>query len=267
MYFLAVLVAWAAAGLGPYYLIEAPGTFGDTFGAINSLFSGFAFVGLIYAIILQQQELGLQREELRLQRAEAEATRLEIKGQKEQAITQNETMKMQTFENMFFQLLKNQNDIVLSFEGPLNANGTPHYRGRDSFRRYYTHLKTEYLGGNVYVNSSEILEKINVYYKQMFFYYEKDVSLYFGSLYYIAEFIDKSDIVEKNKYMRVVRAQLSSNELSLLFYNCLSVFGADKFRPLVEKYQIFHALNAETLISPEHKTLYNHSAFEDVEQP
>lgn len=46
------------------------GLFGDMFGAINSLFSGLAFVGIIYTIFLQQKELELQRKELKLTREE-----------------------------------------------------------------------------------------------------------------------------------------------------------------------------------------------------
>jgi hypothetical protein len=44
--------------------------FGDSFGAVNSLFSGLAFAGLIYTIFLQRGELQLQREELQLTRSE-----------------------------------------------------------------------------------------------------------------------------------------------------------------------------------------------------
>ena len=46
------------------------GAFGDSFGAINSLFSGLAFAGIIYTIALQRKELELQREELKLTREE-----------------------------------------------------------------------------------------------------------------------------------------------------------------------------------------------------
>lgn len=35
------------------------GTFGDQFGAVNALFSGLAFAGLIYTIILQRKDLKL----------------------------------------------------------------------------------------------------------------------------------------------------------------------------------------------------------------
>lgn len=46
------------------------GTFGDMFGAVNTLFSGLAFAGVIYAIYLQSKELELQRMELELTRNE-----------------------------------------------------------------------------------------------------------------------------------------------------------------------------------------------------
>lgn len=47
---------------------EKSGVFGDTFGAVNSLFSSLAFGALIYTVILQSKELKLQREELKLTR-------------------------------------------------------------------------------------------------------------------------------------------------------------------------------------------------------
>lgn len=49
---------------------EEQGTFGDSFGAINSLFSGLALAGIIYTILLQRKELQLQRLELKETRNE-----------------------------------------------------------------------------------------------------------------------------------------------------------------------------------------------------
>lgn len=40
------------------------GQFGDMFGAVNALFSGLAFAGVIIAVFLQKDELALQRREL-----------------------------------------------------------------------------------------------------------------------------------------------------------------------------------------------------------
>ncbi len=50
----------------------------DSFGALNTLFSGFAFAVLIYTIIQQNYQLGMQKEELSLQRRELELTRIEL---------------------------------------------------------------------------------------------------------------------------------------------------------------------------------------------
>lgn len=68
-----VIITW---GLSGYALhgIENRGTFGDMFGAINSLFSGLAFAGVVYAILLQQKEIKLQKEELTLTREELKKT-------------------------------------------------------------------------------------------------------------------------------------------------------------------------------------------------
>lgn len=61
------------------------GQAGDAFGAINALFSGLAFAGVIVAIAMQSRELQLQREQLVLQRKELEETRAELKRQADAA--------------------------------------------------------------------------------------------------------------------------------------------------------------------------------------
>ena len=64
-----VIAIWGFSG---YYLygFADRGTFGDMFGAVNALFSGLAFAGVIYAVLLQRKELELQRNELELTRTE-----------------------------------------------------------------------------------------------------------------------------------------------------------------------------------------------------
>jgi hypothetical protein len=71
--FALVIISWIAAGFTAYHFFATwgeRGTFGDMFGAVNALFSGLAFAGIIYAIFLQRKELELQREELMLTREE-----------------------------------------------------------------------------------------------------------------------------------------------------------------------------------------------------
>lgn len=59
-----VILTWVGPDMATW------GQFGDIFGGINALFTGLAFAGVIYTILLQRRELGLQRDELRLTRDE-----------------------------------------------------------------------------------------------------------------------------------------------------------------------------------------------------
>ena len=73
----------------------------------------------------------------------------------------------------------------------------------------------------------------------------------------------KKPLLGKKFYTNFVRAQLSSSELGLLFYNCLGGYGNEKFKPLVEKYALLKNMpkRDDFLIEPRHKKFYRRSAF------
>jgi len=57
---LLVMLVWCAFGLLGYYALPdwpTRGQFGDLFGAVNALFSGLAFVGVVAALLIQVREL------------------------------------------------------------------------------------------------------------------------------------------------------------------------------------------------------------------
>ena len=89
--------------------------------------------------------------------------------------------------------------------------------------------------------------------------YRIDLSHYFRNLYNFAKVIDESEISEKDKnmFMNILKAQLSTYELALLFYNCLSPYGSKKFKPLVEKYQMVKNLPERVLADSKHVELYD----------
>ncbi len=70
------------------------GTFGDLFGAVNALFSGLAFAGLIYTIVLQKQDLEIQRNEITLNRTELKKTAKAQQNSEKALIEQVEQMKV-----------------------------------------------------------------------------------------------------------------------------------------------------------------------------
>ncbi len=72
-----IVLVQCVIGVAAYHLLPdwaTRGQFGDVFGAANTLFSGLAFAGLIYAILLQREDLALQRTELELTRQELQRT-------------------------------------------------------------------------------------------------------------------------------------------------------------------------------------------------
>ncbi len=82
--FLAIILFWVLNLYFMPYLFGEPqdaGGFGDMFGAVNALFSGLAFWGVIYAILLQREELKLQREELSMTRKEIAKQSEALEGQ------------------------------------------------------------------------------------------------------------------------------------------------------------------------------------------
>ena len=216
--------------------IKATDQFGDRFEAVNALFAGLAFAGVIFAIILQWQELGLQRQELK-------DTRAEIEGQKK-------TLQKQNFESSFFQLLTMHSEIVNSMVIRKGVDGE--YFGRECFGYMLRRLRGVYMGTP------------KQFYEKFFLEFQPYVGHYFRHLYNVVKFVDQSDFLKefeaKKFYTNLIRAQLSSDELGLLFYNCLSKRGA-KFKDLVEKYALLEDMPSRVLIKEEHRKLYNTSAY------
>jgi len=90
---MAIGVLWALSPFMLHRVFGAPenaGTFGDSFGAINALFSGLAFLGVIVAIILQRQELIEQRLEIRHSRIAQEESANALKQTLEDARVRTE---------------------------------------------------------------------------------------------------------------------------------------------------------------------------------
>ena len=90
---------------------------------------------------------------------------------------------------------------------------------------------------------------------------QSDLGHYFRNLYHIIKLVKYSDIVDKLKYTNLVRAQLSSYELLLLFYNCLSTNGKEKFKPLIEEFHLLKNMPKKELIYPQDIEQYSNSAY------
>jgi hypothetical protein len=246
--FLAVFLVWIAYQVWlphiPGFIEQKDkfaiaGTFGDSYGALNTLFSGLAFAGIIVSIFLQSQEL--------------KDTRAELKGQKEQ-------LELQAFENAFFHLLKLQNQIVESKKYKSQFYPNFDESGQLSLKRIKDDFEQKFIRDNI-VNLDSNIEKYENFYNNYAHWY---LGHYFRNLYQVLKYVHYSNVFNKKFYTNIVRAQLSSDALFLLFYNSLSKYGKDKFYPLIVEYQLLEHLPIEGIVNDARK--YNSRAFGDNQE-
>jgi Putative phage abortive infection protein len=254
------------------------GTFGDMFGGVNALFSGLALAGIIYTIFLQKKELGLQRKELR-------DTRKEFS-------TQNETLRLQRFENTFFQMLNLHHQIIdkLAFERQMGDFTSTEHEKREVFMQAVSDLRLnidsirrkekqdEY--GQVHYEYEDItnmtLQEVETQslkaYKEFYFMqgYQNALSHYFRNVYHTFKFIHKTKLIaktDKRFYSSIVRAQLSSDELFLLFYNSMAPnLGNPNFLFLMKEYDVLQNFDFSLIENRFHKEIYD-KYIESVENP
>ena len=219
-------------------LLQNLGTFGDSAGLLNALFSALAFGGVILTIFWQISESRKQRDdEHRIQ-----------------------------FENVFFNMtntlehivselkVKRELDSINVFGGGddwqeagslrLNANNetkveSPYVEGREVFKYIYEE-KLPYI--------PEIVKRYGIqgYEREMTGVFDS----YFRYLYRILKYIEDSKLIShevKYQYAGILRAHLSYMELPFIYYNCLSKYGNTKMKPLVEKYHLLKNMRQEKL--------------------
>ena len=240
---------------------EQRGTFGDQFGAVNALFSGLAFAGLIYTIILQRHDLKLQRRDLRLQREELALTRKEMEEQTAEFEKQNETLKIQRFESLFYNMLNLQQQIVdgLRYDYYDDEKIPTSIKGSHSLDRKL--VKREVVGRDVFrylfcdvrINAGNVIGYRR--YLRSYGMENYDGTLipsyfdhYFRHLYKIVQFVDSQEFSfeEKYRYLSFLRGTLSRYELVWLYYNALHP-DFYRFKQLIEKYSLLKALRKDLL--------------------
>lgn len=238
------------------------GQFGDLFGVVNALFSGLAFAGLI--ITIRQQHI-----DLKYQRQAIEQTNQEMQNQTAEFDKQNETLRIQRFENTFFKMLEVQQSIVNdlyagdshsqwvdenSADGVYSKKEIPiqdEYRGRNLF--YYVFRICDHVINNKITSGSRsvsgLCSVIQFRGKACFDDYMTTTMFdhYFRHLYTILRFITENEwlgVDKQYKYATFVRATLSRYELVMLYYNG---FFHPKMKKMMERYCLLNNIRKDLL--------------------
>ena len=245
--------AWGVVGFPKLVPdVAERGQWGDSFGVVTAFVTALALGCLIWTIRQNSKQIAVQQRALEVQIEELKQTRKEMAGQ-------TKTFQLQSFESSFFQLLGLYNNIVNSIEvGRIDRKLV----GRECFREFFNSFKGS-LRGDSGTEKQEVLKNIDEAYERFFSVWQAVIGHYFRNLYNIFKFVDESHLIEerkKKRYTDIVRAQMSSDELKVLFCACLSTREAD-FKPLVEKYAILEDMNFAHPFEERHRALYEESAF------
>jgi hypothetical protein len=251
---LTVTAAWCMS----WYLLKDlsdRGAFGDMFGAINALFSGLAFAGVIYAIFLQRNELSLQRTELEL-------TRGELKGQKEQMVAQNENIELQNFENTYFNLLKVYNNTVNNLELETGIDESLIIKGKDCFLDFFETYKRQQRIMSCDQPDLTDNERIRRSFSELYRRPQSDIEHYFRIISRIFKFVEAQNIKNKRFYIETLWDQLSNKEVALIFYD--SLCKRIETKEIIEKYSLLKNVTNEIFVYEElHRELYSESAYRE----
>lgn len=249
--------------------LEILGPFGDFFGGmLNPILTFCSFMALLMTIVLQQKELKLTREEL-------EETRKATRDSAEALQEQSHSIKLQNFENTFFNMLNLHREIINNLllkclKKHWIYNGNSHWAGtKESIpieqRKYlYTILNQQinieedddFYGKkvisklfeilNCYIKNAEV-KNINTLYDNFYKEYNEIIGHYFRNIYHILKYIKKTSEkkqidIDSKFYTNILRAQLSNSELALLLLNALSKYGKDELFPLLIEYEFMEPL-------------------------
>ena len=263
--------------------------FGDFIGGVVGSLWSLAGVILFYVALTEQRKdieinretlkaqvsaLNQQIEEFGLQREELSETRKVFQEQ-------SETLKIQRFENTFFQLLSLHHELVdkLNFNRISNFGKSELLEKRAVLSKAFEDLDNKFKRSNhtrevsptgefIYKKKSlETIEiarnRMNEVYKNLYFDdYKQILSHYFRNVYHIFKFIYTSELIQKSKkqfYASIVRAQLSSDELYLILYNSIQQgLGYPNFLFLIKEFDIMQNFDFRIVEKHDfHKEIYD----------
>lgn len=166
---------------------------------------------------------------------------------------------IQQFETTFFNLLQNQREILKSLKGKVSTDDLAGSEEEYSADKYISavakRLHNEFDGitdiyifdegediGNFSEDKAENEGIISSIYNKVYTGKEAELGHYFRHLYHTVKYVHESKIPNKKKYVDIIQAQMSDDELYVTFYNCIGGIGKVKFKPMLEVYHFFENL-------------------------
>lgn len=252
--------------------IEKAGVMGDSFGAINTLFTGLAMIGAVGSLAYQQKTIRDQ------QAAQAEQQK-EIADQQQQLHETHIEQLKARFEQSFFELLKLSREL----RGKIAFRNSPAYKDAGRFAgtldektgdKAFEAIKREVLmlwQANLEMHPPVDEEhKVGAYYAAKVHAQSEDqLGPYFRIIYSMLRRISEAWFLsedEKIAYGNLLRSQLTSTELFVIGVNGLAHISGDLRKYLTEFRMFKYLPDADKAMFLgswlEHGSTYETKAFE-----
>ena len=224
------LIIWLNWPLRDFSLVRT-GSFGESFGVINTIFSGLAFAGVILTIQLQRHEL-----------AESQ-----------------ETFRKERFEDSFYRLLgyyrQNLDDIRIVD----HRTGTVH-EGVGALIFLIKRLHAAMQKYSHFLDTDQEDDK-KAYYFKLFMETQRILgrqTRYLGTLECLLEQIEHElpDPAQRLPYWRILMSQLTIFEVKYIFYTCLAAPPSDSLRELIHRSELSRHRILESTINHHHLAFY-----------
>ncbi|MEN4916518.1 putative phage abortive infection protein [Acinetobacter pittii] len=229
---------------------EKYGAYGDAYGSLNTLFSGWAFALLLISLFMQRRELQEQRKELAAQRDEITKANEIAESQRNITKQQSELLAQQSFYSLLFKLLDEKNNKInlFYFQDSFNKQVYEKYECFKFFSNYILHnLDNFNILDSTSVSPLDYKKDLKEFLLLSYLVpHSQSENLFEGNLYFehlinILIFIEqKSHPNDIDSDIAFLKSYISHDELV-----CLAVLGLKdkRFYKYIEKYGLLEHFN------------------------
>lgn len=235
---------------------EKYGTYGDSYGSLNTLFSGFAFAVLIISMFMQRQELKAQREELAAQRGELTAQRKEAEqsnkiAEQQREITQQQAIlinqqideaKVQNFYFVLFKYFENLESTISTMQVKGKFGGSQ-LRGPEIFIFFSHEFLSSLPAHELDITDDEMYKdlkkNIEIKYASTLnnFNLKLEESLFLENILMILRYIKNNEnLIDVKQVIQTFLAHVSNDALLCLVW--ISIMGEWELKRFIEEYSI-----------------------------
>jgi hypothetical protein len=185
---------------------------------------------------------------------------------------QENNLFMYQFENTLFRLISFQKDSTKEMKIEVDVNeyfqGFPAFEwvSKEATSLYNEIIDNEFKDFDIEINIHIEYFVINTVFKELYSKYQNSLAHYYRSLLHILKSINNTiqDPHLKEKYISILRSQISQEELKLIYYFSISLDELNELMLVVKESAFFNTTDKTILINPTHyKFLINNNEFKN----